>query len=101
MAATSAPKFALGLLAILMVAFVPAPLLCTDTAPQAGPMADSNQAGDERLKTLTLEQLGNIEVTTVNKEPEVLWKTPAAIYVITQQDIQRYGAMTIPEALRL
>ncbi len=103
MAATSASKFALGLLAILTVAFAaaPAPLLCTDTAPQAGPMADSNQAGDERLKTLTLEQLGNIEVTTVNKEPEVLWKTPAAIYVITQQDIQRYGATTIPEALRL
>lgn len=53
------------------------------------------------LKSLTLEQLGNVEVTTVSKEPEAVWKTPAAIYVITQEDIQRSGASNIPEALRL
>lgn len=53
------------------------------------------------LKSLTLEQLGNLEVTTVSKEPEAVWKTPAAIYVITQEDIQRSGAENIPEALRL
>jgi iron complex outermembrane receptor protein len=53
------------------------------------------------LKTLSLEQLGNIEVTTVSREPEAVWKTPAAIYVITQEDIQRSGANNIPEALRL
>jgi len=100
MAATSIQKFALGLFAILIAAFAPASAFCLD-APQAGPAADTAQAGDERLKTLTLEQLGNIEVTTVTKEPEVLWKTPAAIFVITQQDIQRFGATTIPEALRL
>ena len=50
---------------------------------------------------MTLEQLGDLEVTTVSKEPEVIWKTPAAIYVITQEDIQRSGANSIPEALRL
>jgi len=100
MAATSVQKLALCLFAILIAAFAPASAFCLDT-PQAGPTADNPQTGDERLKTLTLEQLGNIEVTTVTKEPEVLWKTPAAIYVITQQDIQRYGATTIPEALRL
>ncbi|MGB7553018.1 MAG: TonB-dependent receptor [Candidatus Korobacteraceae bacterium] len=48
-----------------------------------------------------MSELGNIEVTTVNKEPEVVWKTPAAIFVITQHDIQRSGATSIPEALRL
>jgi iron complex outermembrane receptor protein len=53
------------------------------------------------LKTLSLEQLGNIEVTTVSREPEAVRKTPAAIYVITQDDIQRSGASNIPEALRL
>ncbi|MGA8529376.1 MAG: TonB-dependent receptor [Acidobacteriaceae bacterium] len=53
------------------------------------------------MKTLSLEQLGNIEVTTVSKEPEAVWKTPAAIYVITQEDIRRSGARNIPEALRL
>ncbi len=50
---------------------------------------------------MTLEQLGNIEVTTVSKEPKEVWKTPAAIYVITQDDIRRSGATNIPEALRL
>jgi iron complex outermembrane receptor protein len=53
------------------------------------------------LKTMTLDQLGSIEVTTVSKVPEEMWNTPAAIYVITQEDIQRSGAMNIPEALRL
>ena len=59
--------------------------------------------GDQQnpLKSMSLEQLGNIEVTTVSKEPEVIWKTPAAIYVITQDDIRRSGATSIPEALRL
>ncbi|HEY4354159.1 MAG TPA: TonB-dependent receptor plug domain-containing protein [Acidobacteriaceae bacterium] len=53
------------------------------------------------LNTLSLEQLGNVEVTTTSKEPEQIWQTPAAIYVITQEDLRRYGATTIPEALRL
>lgn len=102
MAATSPKKkLALGhFLAILLLSFVPTAGLCLDSDTQAGPIADT-QNGDEQLKTLTLEQLGNIEVTTVTKEPEVLWKTPAAIFVITQQDIQRSGATTIPQALRL
>ncbi len=56
---------------------------------------------DQSLKNLSLSELGNIEVTTVSKEPEVVWKTPAAIFVITQRDIQRSGATSIPEALRL
>lgn len=53
------------------------------------------------LKGLTLDELGDIEVTTVSREPEEVWKTPAAIYVLTKQDIIRSGATTIPEALRL
>jgi iron complex outermembrane receptor protein len=50
---------------------------------------------------MTLEELGNIEITTVSKEPQEVWNTPAAINVITQEDIQRSGATSIPEALRL
>jgi iron complex outermembrane receptor protein len=50
---------------------------------------------------LSLEQLGNTEVTTVSKEPVKVARTPAAIYVITQEDIRRSGATSIPEALRL
>ncbi|MGH7040597.1 MAG: TonB-dependent receptor plug domain-containing protein [Acetobacteraceae bacterium] len=55
----------------------------------------------QRLKSLSLEQLGNIEVTTVSKQPEEVWNTPAAIYVLTQADIRRSGATTLPELLRM
>jgi iron complex outermembrane receptor protein len=53
------------------------------------------------LKQLSLEQLGDVEVTTVSKDPQSVWKTPAAVFVITQEDIRRSGAKSIPEALRL
>src|ERR1700722_15657689 len=59
------------------------------------------QASGNPLKELTLEQLGNVQVTTVSKSPEEVWKTPAAIFVITQDDIARSGVTTIPDALRL
>ncbi|HEY3705438.1 MAG TPA: TonB-dependent receptor [Terracidiphilus sp.] len=73
------------------------------TLVSQGVGAQGPSSGDYQgpLKTLSLEQLGNLEVTTVSKEPEAVWKTPAAIYVITQEDIRRSGASTIPEALRL
>ena len=54
-----------------------------------------------QLKRLSLEQLGNVEVTTLSKEPEQVWRTPAAIYVITQEDIRRSGATSVPDILRL
>ncbi|MGI8772926.1 MAG: TonB-dependent receptor plug domain-containing protein [Acidobacteriaceae bacterium] len=50
---------------------------------------------------MSLEQLGNVEVTTVSKQPEEVWHTPAAVYVITAEDIQRSGATNIPDLLRL
>jgi iron complex outermembrane receptor protein len=55
----------------------------------------------QQLKSLSLEQLGNVKVTTVSKLPEEVWQTPAAIYVMTRDDIRRSGATTIPELLRL
>jgi iron complex outermembrane receptor protein len=48
-----------------------------------------------------LEQLGDVEVTTVSKDPQQLQRTPAAVFVITQEDIRRSGATSIPEVLRL
>src|SRR5579872_3135164 len=54
-----------------------------------------------KLSEMSLEQLANVEVTTTSKEPEEVWKTPAAVFVITQEDIQRSGATTIADALRL
>ena len=55
----------------------------------------------EDLTSLSLEQLMQLEVTSVSKRPERLSDAAAAVYVITQEDIRRSGATSIPEALRL
>src|SRR5437016_5164385 len=53
------------------------------------------------LKKLSLEQLLDLEVTSVSRRPEKLSETASAIQVITQEDIRRSGATSLPEALRL
>jgi iron complex outermembrane receptor protein len=53
------------------------------------------------LGALTLEQLANIEVTSVSKRPERLADAPASLFVITAEDIRRSGATTLPDVLRL
>ncbi len=52
------------------------------------------------LKQLSLEQLFQLEVTSVSKKPERLSQAAAALYVITAEDIRRSGATSIPELLR-
>jgi iron complex outermembrane receptor protein len=63
--------------------------------------AQPNPGTNESLKQLSLADLGNVEVTSASKEPEEVWRTPAAIYVLTQDDIRRSGATNIPDVLRL
>ena len=53
------------------------------------------------LKGLTIEQLLDIDVTSVSKRPEKLFDAASAIQVITADDIRRSGATSLPEALRL
>ncbi len=72
--------------------------LVQDSRAQA---TQDNQNPPDDLKQLSLEQLGAVEVTTTSKEPEEVWNTPAAIYVITQEDIRRSGATSVPEILRM
>jgi iron complex outermembrane receptor protein len=55
----------------------------------------------EQLQQLSLEDLAKVEVTSVSKRPESLSDAPAAVYVISHDDIIRSGATTIPEMLRL
>lgn len=55
----------------------------------------------ENLSQMSLEDLANIEITSVSRQPERILNAPAAITVITNEDIRRSGATSIPEALRL
>jgi iron complex outermembrane receptor protein len=52
-------------------------------------------------KKLSLQELMDLEVTSVSRRPEKLSDTASAIQVITGDDIRRSGASSIPEALRL
>lgn len=63
-----------------------------------GPQSDPP---GRRLTQLSLAQLGDVEITSVSKAPEKVLRTPAAIYVLTQEDIRRSGATSLPEILRL
>ncbi|HTY48685.1 MAG TPA: TonB-dependent receptor [Steroidobacteraceae bacterium] len=67
--------------------------------------ADLNQGGAPAsttdLKKLSIEQLMNVQVTSVSKRSEPEEDAPAAVYVITHDDIVRSGATSIPEILRL
>ncbi|NNF08434.1 MAG: TonB-dependent receptor [Candidatus Eisenbacteria bacterium] len=55
---------------------------------------------DLDLTELSLDELAEIEVTSVSKKGERLWQTAAAAHVITQDDIRRSGHTSIPELLR-
>ncbi|MCS6285630.1 MAG: TonB-dependent receptor [Nitrospira sp.] len=65
--------------------------------------ANTDQLPDTQtdLTDLSLEELLNVEVTSVTKQAQPLAQTAAAIFVLTQEDIRRSGATSIPEALRM
>ena len=52
-------------------------------------------------KQMSLEQLMSQDVTSVSKQPQPYSQAPAAIQVVTGEEIRRSGASSIPETLRL
>ena len=65
-----------------------------------GPAAAAPQRVED-LRDFSIDQLAQLQVTSVSKSPVSLAEAPAAIYVITHDDIIRSGATSIPEILRL
>lgn len=59
----------------------------------------TDHTGD--LDKLDFEQLVDVQVTTASKHLQSLSDVPAAIYVVTQEEIHRSGARAIPEILRM
>jgi iron complex outermembrane receptor protein len=53
------------------------------------------------LASLSVDDLMNVEVTSVSRKGQKLSDTAAAVFVITQDDIRRSGATSIPEILRI
>jgi iron complex outermembrane recepter protein len=77
-----------------LVAFIPASPLWGQTTQVA-----SNLPQD--LKRLSIEELAQIDVTSVSRRSERLSETAAAVSVINPDQIFRSGLTTLPEVLRL
>jgi iron complex outermembrane receptor protein len=92
---------------ILSAALAAVLLVAAAASGQSGDVASVSQSSSQasgppkRLKDLSLEELGKVQVVTYSKVPSHLLQTPAAVYIITSDDILRSGATTIADALRL
>ncbi len=84
-----------------------APLACSFAAWLSACGFATAQSGDPEpsvnLDELSLEELMGVDVvvTSASRHEESLSDTAAAVYVITHEDIERSGATSIPEVLRL
>jgi iron complex outermembrane recepter protein len=88
---TEQPKFGLEMLLTV--------LLCLLACP-AG-RGQTPQEPPKDLTTTSIEDLMNVEVTSVSKKEQKISRTAAAIFVITEEDIRRSGATNIPDLLRM
>jgi iron complex outermembrane receptor protein len=59
------------------------------------------QSAQTDLTSLQIEDLMNVDVTSASKKEQKMSRVPAAIFVITQEDIRRSGATNIPDLLRI
>lgn len=73
---------------------------CTLPAGAAS-SAPETTSPDDRFIELSLEDLLNVEVTSVSKRSQRLADVAAAVYVINAEDIRRSGARSLPEVLRM
>ncbi len=60
-----------------------------------------SESSIQSLKNMSIEQLMNLDVTSVARHSQKLLDAPSAIQVVTGDDIEESGASSIPEALRL
>ncbi|MGE3958512.1 MAG: TonB-dependent receptor plug domain-containing protein [Vicinamibacterales bacterium] len=63
--------------------------------------AQTEAGGTPPLEQMSIEDLMNVDVTSVARRAQRLQDAAAAVYVLTSEDIRRSGATSIPEALRL
>jgi iron complex outermembrane recepter protein len=79
-------------------------LACAACAVLGAPrrsLAQQPAAGAPDIAGLDIEELGRIRVTSTSRRPEPASRATAALFVVTREDIRRFGASSIPEALRL
>jgi iron complex outermembrane receptor protein len=67
----------------------------------SGAPLQAQESGTAELEQLSIEQLINLEVTSVSKKVQKLSDSAAAVFVLTEEDIRRSGYTSIPDVLRL
>jgi iron complex outermembrane recepter protein len=67
----------------------------------AAPSAQNDIVSTSALKSLSIEDLVNLEITSVSRTHEPLSDAAAAVYVITREEILNSGARSLPDILRL
>jgi len=70
---------------------------CTAATPAFG----NTELSTRSLKQLSVEELMNVEVYSASRHLETNQASPSAIFVITNDDIRRSQATSVPELLRL
>lgn len=63
--------------------------------------ADQKAPLKPSIEDMPLEELLNVKISTVSRKTQKLSDTPAAAFVISQEDIRRSSANSIPELLRM
>ncbi len=74
--------------------------------------SDDDSSSDDELDALLSQDISNlrrtsvtpaldVEVTTVSRQQSTVGRSPAAVFVVSEEMIRRSGARTIPEVLRM
>jgi len=80
---------------------VSASLVVLAVSPAAASTIPTMAAASADLSGLSIEELANIDISSVSKTDQPLSEAPAAIYVITHEEIVRSGATRLADILRL
>ena len=77
-------------------------LICSSSARAQGTSSSSGPVQSAQdLKRLTIEELSQLDVTSVSRRPERLSDVAAAVSVIREEDLRRSGVTSLAEAMRL
>jgi iron complex outermembrane receptor protein len=94
-------RFAPRLLSFLLGAALAGAAMGGTAAAGEREVQSDTQRQPAEFADLSIEELANIDVTSVSRRPERLQDAPASVFVITADDIRRAGSRSLPEALRL
>jgi iron complex outermembrane receptor protein len=82
----------------LMTICVAGVTVCSQVSASTSDDIDKDKSD---ISAMSLEQLTKIEVSSVSRKEQELFKAPAAVFVITREDIRSSGANSLPELFRI